>query len=129
MHVKTIECPGCGAVYKADDECLEIPTCPACATPNIWEARQGSAFRRLVTGIDGCASLPELAGLGKRLYALALSHDQAGVAWSRYALRKAALDAAVALGASARALVAEAFAVQGEAHGSSPAFAPARWLH
>jgi hypothetical protein len=107
MHVETIECPRCGAVYEADDEYLEIAICPACATPNIWEARQGSAFRRLVTGIDGCASLFELPGLGKRLYALALSHDQAGVAWSHYGLRRAALEAAVALGAAARALVVE----------------------
>jgi hypothetical protein len=107
VHPETVECPGCGAVYDADDECLEIPTCPACATPNTWEARQGAAFRALVAEIDGCASLAELAALGKRLYALALSHDQAGVAWSHYRLRKAALEAAVALGAPARALVAE----------------------
>lgn len=74
---------------------------------NTWEARQGAAFRALVAEIDCCASLAELAALGKRLYALALSHDQAGVAWSHYRLRKAALETAVALGAPARALVAQ----------------------
>jgi hypothetical protein len=44
--------------------------------------------------------------VGKRLYALALPHDQAGVAWSHYQLRKAALEAAITLGAAARALMA-----------------------
>ena len=115
VHLETVECPGCGAVYDADDECLEIPTCPACATPNTWEARQGAAFRALVADIDGCASLAVLAALGKRLYALALSHDQAGVAWSHYRLRKSALEAAVALGASARALVVEVEQAQARA--------------
>ena len=107
VHAETVECPGCGAVYAADDEAAEIPACPECSTPDNWEARQGAGFQALVAGIDGCASLAELAALGKRLYALALSHDQAGVAWSHYRLRKAALEAAVALGAPARALVAE----------------------
>ena len=107
VHPETVECPGCGAVYEADDECLEIPTCPGCTTPNTWEARQGRAFRALVAGIDGCASLAELAALGKRVYALVLSHDQGGVAWSHYRLRKARLEAAVTLGALARALIAE----------------------
>ena len=45
---------------------------------------------------------PSWRALGKRLYALALPHDQAGVAWSHYQLRKAALEAAVMLGAPAR---------------------------
>jgi hypothetical protein len=107
VHPEIIECPGCAAIYPADDECHELPTCPACATPNTWEARQGAGFRRLVAEIDGAASLAELGPLGKRLYALALSHDQAGVAWSHYQLRKAALEAAVTLRAQARALVAE----------------------
>ncbi len=32
-------------------------------------------FRALVAEIDGCASLAALGAVGKRLYALALSHD------------------------------------------------------
>ena len=44
--------------------------------------------------------------MGKQLYAVALEHDQAGVAWSHFRLRKAALEAAIALGVAARALVA-----------------------
>jgi hypothetical protein len=107
VRCERVVCPACGLAYEADDECLEIPTCPACATPNTWEARQGAGFRALVAEIDGCASLVELATFGKRLYALVLSHDQAGVAWSHYRLRKAALEAAVTLGAPARVLVAE----------------------
>jgi len=44
--------------------------------------------------------------LGKRLYALALTPDQAGVAWSHYRVRKTALEVAITLGAPACALVA-----------------------
>jgi hypothetical protein len=102
-----VECPSCRAAYVADDERLEIPTCPTCATPDTWEARRGPAFRQLVAEIDGCASLAELGVVGKRLYGMALAHDEAGVAWTHYGLRKAALEAAVTLGAPARALVRE----------------------
>jgi hypothetical protein len=103
---QTIICAGCGARYLADDETAEVPACPACSTPDTWESRQGLAFRALMGEIDGCATLTDLAQVGKRLYALALPHDQAGVAWSHYQLRKAALEAAITLGAAARALMA-----------------------
>jgi hypothetical protein len=101
-----VECPVCRAVYFGDDEESVLPGCPACGVRDTWEARQGAGFRELIAGIDGCASLAELAVVGKRLYALALEHDQAGVAWSHYHLRRAALEMAVELGAPARALVA-----------------------
>jgi hypothetical protein len=58
-----------------------------------------------------------MAALGKRLYALELSHDQAGVAWSHYHLRKQALEAAVALRQPARVLLAEV-------EHASPSFLP-----
>ena len=80
-----------------------------------WEARQGAGFRALVAEIDGCASLAELAVLGKRLYALDLSREQAGVAWTHHGLRKAALEAEVVLGARARELVAEVERVEARA--------------
>ena len=107
VHSPVVECPVCNATYEADDDAAALPVCPACGVADTWEARQGPTFRQLVAEISGCASLAELAALGKRLYALGLSHDQAGVAWSHYRLRKLALDAAVALGAPALALVAE----------------------
>jgi hypothetical protein len=103
---ETIACAGCGARYQADDETAELPACPECGTPDTWESRQGAAFRALVGEIDGCAALTDLAQVGKRLYALGLPHDQAGVAWTHYQLRKAELEAAVVLGPAARALVA-----------------------
>ncbi len=104
---ETIACALCGERYAADDEAAEVPACPECGAPDTWESRQGPAFRALVTEIDGCPSLAELAALGKRLYALGLSHDQAGVAWSHYRLRRAALEAALRLSAEARSLLAE----------------------
>jgi len=106
VHPERGTCPACGAVYEADDDAAELPVCSGCGTRDTWEAGQGGRFRGLVGAIDACLSLDELAALGKRLYALALTHDQAGVAWSHYRLRKAALEAAVTLGAVARALVA-----------------------
>ena len=102
-----VSCPVCDHVYEADDDSVEIPACPECGTSDTWEAHQGPAFRRLVAEIDGCASLAALAAPGKCLYAQALSHDQAGVAWSHYRLRKAALERALTLGAAARQLVAQ----------------------
>ncbi len=97
--------PGCDAEYEADDEAAELPACPRCGMADTWEARQDSAFRALVAEIDACASLGELAALGKRLYRLQLSHDQAGVAWSHYQIRKAKLEAGLTLCPLARALV------------------------
>lgn len=52
-----------------------------------------------------CPSFPDLAATGKRLYALRLPHDQAGVAWTHYHLRRQALETAITLGRVARALV------------------------
>jgi len=106
VQPEVVECPACRAVYEADDEASSLPACPSCGVADTWEARQGVGFRHLIAEIAGCASLAELAVVGKRLYALALEHDQAGVAWSHFRLRKAALEAAIALGAPARALVA-----------------------
>jgi hypothetical protein len=97
---------GAGARYLADDEAAELPACPACGTPDTWESRQVVAFRALVGEIDGCTTLTDLAQVGKRLYALGLPHDQAGVAWTHYQLRKAALEGAVSMGAAARVLIA-----------------------
>jgi hypothetical protein len=107
VHVEQVACPACGAEYGADDESTEIPGCPECSVTNTWEARQGAAYRAFIDEIDGCGTLVELAALGKRLYARQLSHDQAGVAWTHYTLRKAALEAAITLGAPAQALVGE----------------------
>jgi hypothetical protein len=84
----------------------ETAVCPVCGARDEWEARQGASFGALVAEIDGGVSLEALAAMGKRLYALGLPHDQAGVAWTHYQLRKAALEAAVTLGPAARALVA-----------------------
>jgi hypothetical protein len=106
VHAETTVCPVCGARYCRDDEAVELPRCPACGARDEWEARQGPSFLALIAEIDGCPGLAELAALGKRLYALGLPHDQAGVAWTHYQLRKAALEGSVVLTPAARALVA-----------------------
>jgi hypothetical protein len=79
-----IRCPQCGARYAVDDDTADLPACPRCGTPDTWEARQPAAFRALLGAIEGCVSRPELAMLGRRLYAATLSRGQAGVAWTRY---------------------------------------------
>ena len=96
VQPERLSCTVCRAVFEADDEAAELPTCPECGR-----------FRGIAGAIDDCPSLEELAALGKRLYALGLSHDQAGVAWSHYHLRKQALEAALPLRQPAQVLLAE----------------------
>ncbi len=107
VHPERVICPVCRAVSEADEDSGELPTCPGCGTRDTWEARQGGRFRGIVGAIDACPALEELAALGKRLYALQLTHDQAGVAWSHYHLRRAALERAVTLRQPACALLAQ----------------------
>ncbi|MDO8477749.1 MAG: hypothetical protein Q7W02_16435 [Candidatus Rokubacteria bacterium] len=106
MHPEPTACPVCRAVCEVDNDSPKLPACPACGTRDTWEARQGGRYRGIIGAIDGCPSLEALAALGRRLYALGLTCDQAGVAWSHYHLRKQALEAHVALGRPARALLA-----------------------
>jgi hypothetical protein len=107
VHPERVTCPVCRAVSEADADSGELPTCAGCGARDTWEARQGGRFRGIVGAIDACPLLDELAALGKRLYALQLTHDQAGVAWSHYHLRRAALEHAVTLRQPARALLAQ----------------------
>ncbi len=99
-------CPVCRAACEADEDSPDLPTCPGCGTRDTWEARQGGRFRAIVATIDACPTLEALAALGKRLYALDLSHDLAGVAWMHYRLCKATLERAVTLRRPARVLLA-----------------------
>ena len=102
-----VRCPRCHTRYVADDDAPELPACPRCGTPDTWEARQPAAFRAWLDAIEACPSPAALADLGRRLYAARLPRAQAGVAWTRYRIRKAALEAAVPLSSCARDLLAE----------------------
>jgi hypothetical protein len=106
VHPERVTCPVCRAAYAGDVDAAELPTCPVCGTRDTWEARQGGRFRGIVGAIDACPSLEALAALGKRLYALALTPDQAGVAWMHYHLCRTALEQAITLRRPARVLLA-----------------------
>jgi hypothetical protein len=107
VHAERATCAVCRAAYETDDDSPDLPTCPACGASDTWEARQGGRFRGIVGAIDGCQDLAALGGLGKRLYALEFTHDQAGVAWMHYRLRKAHLEQAVTLGRPAQGLLTQ----------------------
>lgn len=92
--------------YREEDEAEdELPTMSSVAYHVVgslfgddeeepdWVAMQPDWFRDLLARIEACPSLPELATLGQEIYAMALLHDQAGVAWTWYRLRKARLQA------------------------------------
>jgi hypothetical protein len=101
-----VRCSRCSTGYVADDDTVDLPTCPRCGTPDTWEARQPAAFRAWLRAIETCPNRAALSDLGRRLYAARLPRDQAGVAWTRYRIRQVALDAAVPLSAAARELLA-----------------------
>jgi hypothetical protein len=135
-----VRCPRCGTGYAADDDAPELPVCPCCGTPDTWEARQPAAFRAWLHAIDACPTRVVLADLGRRLYAAHLPRAQAGVAWTRYRVRQAALDAAVPLSATARELLttierAEAWALprvgaalyRRQHVAGAPGLTPAEW--
>jgi hypothetical protein len=107
IDLPRVRCPRCRTSYVADDDATELPLCPRCGTPDTWEARQPAAFQALLREIDACPSRGALAGLGRRLYAARLPRAQAGVAWTRYRIRTAALDAAAPLSPVARNLLAD----------------------
>ena len=49
-----------------------------------WEERQSRSYRSLLTKVRGMNDLDALRDLGKKVYALGLSRDQAGVFWYEY---------------------------------------------
>jgi len=102
-----LRCAACRTRYAADADAADLPRCPRCGTADTWEARQDPGFRAWLAAIASCRSRTELAALGHRLYAARLPRAQAGVAWTHYRLRQAALDAATPLGPAARGLLTE----------------------
>lgn len=49
-----------------------------------WEERQPRSYKGLLRKVRGIADLDSLRDLGKRVYALDLARDQAGVLWYEY---------------------------------------------
>ncbi|MBZ0159100.1 hypothetical protein [Candidatus Methylomirabilis sp.] len=70
-----------------------------------WLETQPAWFRDLIGRIDACPSLPALAELGRDVYGMSLTHDQAGAVWTRYSLRKDELHRGLRLSTQAATLL------------------------
>ena len=74
-----------------------------------WEERQPRSYKALLRKVRECDNLDALRGLGKRVYALNIARDQAGVFWYEYrkAERRIMAEIGKSLSASARRLLAQ----------------------
>jgi hypothetical protein len=72
-----------------------------------WEERQSRSYKSLLKQVRGMDDLDALRDLGKKVFALRLARDQAGVFWYEYRKSQMRIMEAVrkSLGASARQLV------------------------
>ncbi len=75
-----------------------------------WEERQSRSYRSLLTKVRGMNDLDVLRDLGKKVYALGLSRDQAGVFWYEYRKteRQIMTEIGKSLSVSARQLLHQA---------------------
>jgi hypothetical protein len=98
-----VRCPRCGMRYVADDDTVDLPTCPRCGTPDTCAAAggvPGVAPRDRDLPEPGCPERPRPSALRG-----APAPRPGGVAWTRYRIRQTALDAAMPLSAAARELL------------------------
>jgi hypothetical protein len=72
-----------------------------------WEERQPRSYKSLLAKVRGIGDLDALRDLGKQVYALGLSRDQAGVFWHEYRKSEQRIVAVLkkSLGISARRLL------------------------
>ncbi|MFH1027047.1 MAG: hypothetical protein V1791_03500 [Pseudomonadota bacterium] len=72
-----------------------------------WEERQSRSYKALLNNVRGMTDLDALRDLGKKVYAMNLSRDQAGVFWYEYGKSQARImdDIRQRLGATARGLL------------------------
>ncbi|MCI0372049.1 MAG: hypothetical protein L0214_11910, partial [candidate division NC10 bacterium] len=69
-----------------------------------WEAEQPAGYRTLLERIARAAGEDALAALARDLRALALTRDQAAVAWTAWRLRRRHLEASLPIGSAARGI-------------------------
>src|SRR3990172_5909905 len=72
-----------------------------------WEERQSRSYKALLNNVRGVNDLASLRDFGKKVYALQLSRDQAGVFWYEYGKSQARImdDLRQRLGVTARGLL------------------------
>ncbi len=80
-----------------------------------WEERQSRSYRSLLTKVRGMNDLDALRDLGKKVYALGLSRDQAGVFWYEYRKTEQKIMAEIgkSLSVSARRLLHQVWNANG----------------
>jgi hypothetical protein len=71
-----------------------------------WEAEQSDGYRTLVARIARAARQEALAAIARNIRSLALTRDQAAVAWTAWRIRRAHLEASLPLGSVARGILA-----------------------
>jgi hypothetical protein len=71
-----------------------------------WEAEQPAGYRFLLERIARAAGQEALAAIARDIRALALTRDQARVAWTAWRIRRAHLEASLPLGSAARGILA-----------------------
>jgi len=73
--------------------------------PLSWMDHQPRWYQQLIHTIDQAKDLDALSIMGKRLYQMNLTHDQASVAFDRYQICKSCLKSKIKLSPTARGLI------------------------
>lgn len=91
-----------------------------------WEAEQPDGYRTLLERIARAAGQEALAALAREIRSLALTRDQATVAWTAWRIRRAHLEASLPLGSTARGILARIRRANGTGRGLARL---GRWLY
>lgn len=74
--------------------------------PLSWTVKQPDWYQKLLITINTAKDLDTLSALGKKIYQMNLTHDQASVAFTRYQIRKNYLKSKIKLSPTAKGLIA-----------------------
>ena len=78
-----------------------------------WEAEQPDGYRAMLGRIARAARPETLTAIARDIRSLALTRDQAAVAWTAWRIRRAHLEASLPIGSVARGILARIGRVNG----------------